>query len=445
MPADEMDLAAPLSEIRRPKLLSSPMVLAAGWLMVGAFAIGLALMDDYRARVRLFQILWLLGFAGFAVLVVCAKHATQKRVSGWWLVGFVALRLILIATPPSDDLHRYMWEAKVQRFGVNPYSVSPDSPELAELRRDDPNWQHINHKDYPAIYPPLAQMSFRVMSLLGDSVYIAKVVFLLLDIVVVLLLWRWLIESHVSPALAVVYAANPLVLVAFAADGHLDPLMLVWIAAGLLFAGRQRFYLLGCCVGLAISSKLVAVVLLPWLFVRHWRAGWVAIVVLAATYLPYLGAGADLFRSLTRFTAETSVLGLVHGPLEWMIGGVWSRRLCAILLTVILAVLSARRLKLDAYACYAFASLVLLVPVLHFWYLSWLILVSCRRLRPWHVAFSASMVFYFEAERDRFLTGHWSMPAWVSAAILIIVILFIMADNVAFPGSSRQFGKVENG
>ncbi len=55
--------------------------------------------------------------------LVIVVLAVAMRVPAWW------------GTPAhSDDLHRYLWDGRVQRAGINPYLHPPDAPELAGLR-----------------------------------------------------------------------------------------------------------------------------------------------------------------------------------------------------------------------------------------------------------------------------------------------------------------------
>jgi len=401
------------------------------------FVAVLAALVDYRAHVRVFQVVWLGGFVGYSLLIwrlrgdAFRKAAIARRPSYGWLIGFVLLRLALSGATPSDDLYRYMWEGKVQRHGFSPYVVAPNDPRVADLTPGDPNWPHINHRDYPAIYPPLAQLVFRAASSVGDSTYIAKIVFALLDIAVVLLLWLALARCGVSPEWTLVYAACPLTLAAIAADGHLDSLMLLFVAAGIWAAAANRWNLLGGCVGLAIASKLVAVVLLPWLVVRHWRAALIAIAVVATIYLPFVDSGLRMFDGLMRFTGTTSLFGPIHGPVELIIGAAWSRGICGAALAAALVLFALRRRRFETYARSAIVALTLLMPIVHYWYLTWLLLVVANRVRWWHVTLCAGYVFYFEAERQRFLTGEWSMPDWAPICALVPAALVMAIEYIA--------------
>ena len=73
------------------------------------------------------------------------------------IIAAAACRLVLIDLAPaqSDDLYRYIWEGRVQTAGRNPYRLPPEATEFSDLR--DADWASVNHKEYSAIYPPLAQ------------------------------------------------------------------------------------------------------------------------------------------------------------------------------------------------------------------------------------------------------------------------------------------------
>src|SRR5690606_24069474 len=66
-------------------------------------------------------------------------------------------------SPPilSDDLYRYIWEGKVILSGHNPFVEAPDSAALPSLAEKYPEvHRHVNHPEFAAIYPPVAQLLF---------------------------------------------------------------------------------------------------------------------------------------------------------------------------------------------------------------------------------------------------------------------------------------------
>src|SRR5690606_4536378 len=99
---------------------------------------------------------------------------------------------------------------------------APDSAELAHLR--DADWTLINHPEYTAIYPPLAQASFLLVAAVWPSVTAMKLFFTLCDLLTLAVLLRWLPRLGRSPAWAVLWAFHPLVIAEFSGNGHLDSL-----------------------------------------------------------------------------------------------------------------------------------------------------------------------------------------------------------------------------
>ena len=72
----------------------------------------------------------------------------------------------------------------------------------------------------------------------------------------------------------------------------------------------------------AILAKLVPLIVLPWLAVRHWRGAVVCVLVVLLGYIVYVDAGWSLFDSLVRFGGGTDLLGLGNGVLSALLGSV---------------------------------------------------------------------------------------------------------------------------
>ncbi len=413
---------------------------------------------------------YVVGCLGYlAICMVCLRTTQPLKLGRWWvwLLGCVLLRLVVLHTAPSDDVYRYEWEGKVQLAGFNPYTHAPDASLLASMRDD--NWAKINHPDYPAIYPALAQLEFRLAAWLWPSVYTVKVFHVLWDMVTLGLLAYGLRLMGKPAHWSIVYGLSPLVLSAFAVEGHLDSLMLAFMMLAIVCAMREKFILAGVAVGLAISSKLIAAILLPWLIVRHWRGAVATVIVLAITYWPFASAGADLWASLARFSSGDEFFSLVGAFLPSLYATTWGR-LCGMFVLGLVSLWAAFRYKtIPRYTCLLAGTLLLLMPIVHYWYLSWVLAFlpfgfacsgTCvdapvanasdenpRGLKPaaqkreaqkmetrktidsvvgptatnatlicWLVA-SLMFVVYFEGEKSRALTGEWSMPSWASIAV----------------------------
>jgi hypothetical protein len=139
-------------------------------------------------------------------------------------------------------------------------------------------------------------------------------------------------------------------------------------------------------------------------------------VVLSLCYLPYLSAGTKLFSSLLRFSATGeffSLLGTLHLT---SYDTTLARGTVALLLVILVGVQARRSQTFPAFGLFATGTLLMLMPVVHYWYLAWVLMWAplCLRWR-WIVA-SLGMVLYFEANRAQETTGVWLMPGYVPVA-----------------------------
>ncbi len=393
--------------------------IAVGWTLTLCFALVAAFLGRIAADVRAFQTAFCVGFAGYLALAWavtrCAGSPPSARASKlgawrWWLFGCIAVRALLLATAPSDDAYRYVWEGRIQLAGFNPYSHSPDDPVLSGLRDDD--WAKINHPDYPAIYGPVAQLEFLVAAAVHPSRWTVKVLHVVWDVLTIAVVGVCLHRTGRNPHRAILYGLCPLVLTAFGIEGHLDSLMLLMtvLAVWAVIAGRTN--LAGVMLGLAMATKIIPVVLLPWLLIRHRRAVAIAVAVAAICYLPYLGAGVNVFSNLRRFAVDYEFFSMLGAFSVTSYDSDVVRRCVAVVLAVVLVTLAWRRNEFTAYAAAATGALLMLMPVVHYWYVSWvLVLIPFRAGVRW-IVMALAMVVYFEAELRGQTTGIWSMPAW---------------------------------
>ena len=183
----------------------------------------------------------------------------------------VLFRVLLVPADPevlSKDMYRYIWDGRVQQNGLNPYQYPPDAAELKK-QRDDQVYPHINRKSYPTLYPPGAQLFFRLFHLIvGNSVIGFKGLMSLFDILTLFVLLALLRVYQYEGWRILIYAWNPLVIFEIAYSGHLEGLTVFWmVLAFYLYAIHKQT---PAIVALAVSSaiKLYPALLLPALLNR---------------------------------------------------------------------------------------------------------------------------------------------------------------------------------
>jgi hypothetical protein len=189
-------------------------------------------------------------------------------------LGFALLfRLTVLFAPPhqSEDIYRYIWDARVASQGINPFQYAPKAPEL-ESMREDRVYPMINSKPYITAYPPLSQILFRLSyGLFGSNVTAMKAVFSLLEFLAVLIAWRLLILWNQSVQTLLLMAWHPFFIFEFSHSGHSDSAMIFFtlLSMYLLSKGWKS----GAAVGYAgaVLAKLHPALWFP-LFLK--RTGW---------------------------------------------------------------------------------------------------------------------------------------------------------------------------
>jgi alpha-1,6-mannosyltransferase len=237
-----------------------------------------------------------LAVAGIAYLLAIREFFwTPKFPRRVIVIGFVLTalwRIPFLLSPPGadDDIHRYVWDGRVQRLGYNPYIVVPSDPALAGLHT--PETRTLNHPDLSSPYPAGAEIFFRAVTGIHESIFALKIAFVVCDFLIVLVLLDVLRRNGQAAHWVLAYAWNPLLAVEVAGSGHIDILGVLLLLLSFAALGRRWRAVAALAFGLAVSVKLLPIVLLPlyWRRVRM-RDAALAAVVIGLLYVPFLHDG----------------------------------------------------------------------------------------------------------------------------------------------------------
>ena len=401
----------------RPRILVS-LVLGVGMACLCAIASQLTPACDLLAISALYVSLW--GGA-VALLFLFPRALSSRHVTLLVLAISVLCRLAMLPYAPSDDTNRYLWEGRILAAGFSPYAHAPDDPLLSELAKEDPFHAAINHSDMSAAYPPLMLGLFAGLSRIWYHPMAVKVLVILFDLAAVLFLLATLKARQLPMRWAVLYALNPVVLFAFAGEGHFDAIQAAFLIGAVLCHTRKKWVLAFLMAGLAVQVKYVAVIAIPFFINReNWRYAWIAAAAAIAPYLPIvLLDSQQLFLCLQTFGSEFSFNGSIHGVLQSLFG---SRAVAAavvkLLFVVALGFAYIRLMPLWRWTrnkdplpgiVLAFSALLLLSPTVHYWYLSWILpFVVILPSWGWLVA-TLTVVSYFTVCRTFAITGVWEI------------------------------------
>jgi hypothetical protein len=277
---------------------------------------------------RFYPIIILLSISGipfvFAVWWTFQRKRFPANTLLTILIGGALFRSILVPLDPprlSTDIYRYIWDGRVQGHGINPYLYLPVDPRLAGLR-DDYIYPHINRKEYAhTIYPPVAQAFYFLVTRLTQSIPVFKGMLVLVDLVTIGLAVATLRAIGQPAERVIAYAWHPLPIFEFAGAGHIDALMICFVALALYARTHKKFGIAGFALGAATLVKFFPVILLPAIYQRWDKKLPIAFAVtIVVSYLPFaLGAGVRVLGFLPQYAEEE---GLVNGAGYYLLAAI---------------------------------------------------------------------------------------------------------------------------
>ncbi|MCA1560413.1 MAG: hypothetical protein LC753_11835 [Acidobacteria bacterium] len=343
-------------------------------------------------------------------LLVCLLLALAARVP--------------LATKPAgtlDDTHRYTWDARLQRAGLNPYLVVPNDPHF--------EWVHtretrlMNNTDVPSPYPPGAQLFLRAVTAFGESAVAFKCALVVAEALTVVLLMLWLPHIGKDQAWVLAYAWHPIAIFETASAGHLDALGTMFVVAAATALARRWRLVAALALAAGAAVKFLPLVLAPLLLRRvRWIHGLAASALLVAVYVPFLDGWRVPPGSLGAVIDRFRFNHLLFDPVAAMAG---TRAAVAI---AVLAGLTAagwyvaRRREQDPAAwAWPVALVLLLSPVIYPWYLVWLlpflVVRSTLPLLVWSLAIIPTYLVWHQSRAG----GPWAVPAgvlWIEYGLL---------------------------
>ena len=357
--------------------------------------------------------------AGVAYLLAMRElfYAPQipKAVIFWGLALAAAWHVLFLRQPPGldDDIHRYVWDGRIQRLGYNPYLLVPSDPALAGLHTAET--RTLNNPEVPSPYPPGAQLFFRGVTAIHESVFALKVAFVACDVGVVLLLFDILRRSGQEEHWILAYAWNPLLATEVAGSGHIDivgVLLVVVSAAALLRRWRS---VAAVAFGLAVAVKLLPIVLLPiyWKRIRV-RDGILAVVAAGLLCVPFLDHGRLTLGSLGTYVQRFRFNDPVFARLERVMAPQIAAGF-AVLAGLVTAAWMRKRFRerpADAFA-WPMAASLFFAPVVYPWYLLWLLPFARSTATLPILIWTVSIIPTYYVWHLRTLGRPWVLPGWI--------------------------------
>ncbi|CAB5155865.1 hypothetical protein D3OALGB2SA_5102 [Olavius algarvensis associated proteobacterium Delta 3] len=387
--------------------------------------------------VLLFGAAWAVGLL---VFLLFPRHLSDARATVW-IVGIALLaRLLLIPHPPSDDVNRYLWEGRLVREGISPYHFPPNHVSLSELTEGDRYHPKLNHPDVSAAYPPFTILLFAAAGGVFYHPLAVKLLVLACDIGTLVLLFLMLRHRGLDLRWSLLYAVNPIILYSFAGQGHFDAIHNLFMLGAIVLYDRKSWVWMFVVAGLAIQSKYVAALAIPFLLRReniYWS--WITVFVAALPFGLFVHEGAAaVFTGLIHFGEAFAFNGPIHGMLRWGFGDLATATMIGKTLFLVCygggclyfhPRLNPRFAGDPVSGCFfSMGLLILLSPTVHFWYLSWIVpFLVIRPTASW-IVLCLTVSTYFTTLGVQRATGIWHLPAWAWAMEWLPFLLLCSLD-----------------
>jgi len=206
----------------------------------------------------------------FLIYLWIVNSSSDQTVS-FWIVVSVCFRVSLLFALPqlSDDFYRFIWDGRLWAAGQHPFAALPSEYLSFNIPGIDQDlYNHLNSKEYFAIYPPVAQYVFWIAvkisphSILG-SVVVMRVLVLLAEVGTILLMIK-LLEKFKQPQKNVLlYALNPLIIMELTGNLHFEVFVIFFLFLAVFFLTRKTLLYSAAGISFAICTKLVPLIFLP--------------------------------------------------------------------------------------------------------------------------------------------------------------------------------------
>ncbi len=260
---------------------------------------------------------WLLlgSFAALFGFYIYWAPGKGKKVFNFKQVLLIAVfaRVALLFMMPnlSDDYFRFIWDGNLVIQGENPFEFLPSEHPADQLDNysslkeaaywgTNPNFPDgMNSKNYYSVYPPVNQAVFAISAAAGSGSTTLNVIFLrlfiiLFDIGLILIMGKLLVRFKMEKSLVFWYALNPLVILELTGNLHFEGVTLYFVLLAIWLLVKQKTWQAGLFYAMAIGTKLVPILFLPFFLLRlQWKKLALFYVVIGVSvvlmFIPFMG------------------------------------------------------------------------------------------------------------------------------------------------------------
>ncbi|WP_161890787.1 hypothetical protein [Pontibacter russatus] len=408
----------------------------------------------------------------YAVVFACYAYLVNLRFPIWQgIVAGVLFRLLFIVAMPalSDDYFRFIWDGSLLAAGQNPYLHLPayymgmDAPQIAGITQG--LYRHLNSPEYYSVYPPVMQAVFWLSvklsggSFLG-SIVVMRVVLLLADTGSIFLLLRLLRKMGLPDKNVLLYALNPLVIIELVGNLHFEALLIFFLLLCLYQLFYQRLAVSGIAMGLAVGTKLLPLMFLPFLLRRlglrrFLLFGSVLVLTVVVLFYPLVSAEVlqNISRSLDLYFRKFEFNASVFYLLRWLgfeltgfniiqyLGPFLSLVTFCIIITLAFSKKLGSVRRLSGYMAAALTVYLFLATTVHPWYITPLLALTVTSHFRYAIAWSGAAILSYGAYR----TSAYTEDLLLVGLEYALVFLWLLVELYLYRQRRRHANLVESG
>jgi hypothetical protein len=284
-----------------------------------------------------FFTLWVVftfSFAAYAWLLF-SKYRIDLKTG---LLLALGARILSLFFEPllSDDYYRFIWDGMVSQSGVHPMAFTPQHlMEHPGTATTDPYlFSMLNSKEYYSVYPPVSQWLFSLSYWMNalhirGHILFYKSILIAADLLIVFLLSGLLKRKGLPEKNVLWYALNPLIILEFTGNLHMDNLMIAGLLGSVWLSDKRSMIWSSAFMIFSISSKMLTLILIPFMPIgMYWRkmivfaTGTIAGVLLV--FVSYFGQLNGWMESVSlwfgRFEFNAGLYYLVRAAGYWLKG-----------------------------------------------------------------------------------------------------------------------------
>lgn len=211
-----------------------------------------------------------IAFAAYTFIVFSRQKVSLR--TGLWMAVIIRLASLWFEPLLSDDYFRFIWDGMVSQAGIHPMAYTPqflvDHPGIVEV--DMSLFANLNSPEYYSVYPPVTQWLFR-LSYWINGLYIPghilfyKGLLIFTDAVICVLIYSLLKRKNLPQAHILWYALNPLIILEFAGNLHMDGLMIAGLLGAVWLSEKKNIAGGSASMVLSICTKMTTLLLIPFM------------------------------------------------------------------------------------------------------------------------------------------------------------------------------------